>query len=309
MIYLLYGTEDFLIKKELSNLKKNIDQNDIVYFDLDEDSLKNIVDSANTMSLFSNKRMIIVDNSNIFSGNGKKRDDVKYLEEYINNPNDNTILIFVLNNDSLDNRKKIVSLIKEKGKVIEFNDNYDIYKIVKEMFDNYNISFSDVRLLVNRVGSNLNILNNEIEKIKTYKDSDLNITSDDIYNLTTKTIDTDIFNLIDNIILNNKKEAIESYYEMIKLGEEPIKIIVLLSNQFRLMYQVKLLSSNRYGIFDMIKILNQKKYPIEKALEKSRKYDKSIILKKLYELAELDINIKSGKIDKDIALELFILEK
>lgn len=309
MIYLLYGTEDFLIKKELSNLKKNIDQNDIVYFDLDEDSLKNIVDSANTMSLFSNKRMIIVDNSNIFSGNGKKREDVKYLEEYINNPNDNTILIFVLNNDSLDNRKKIVSLIKEKGKVIEFNDNYDVYKIVKEMFDNYNISFSDIRLLVNRVGSNLNILNNEIEKIKTYKDSDLNITSDDIYNLTTKTIDTDIFNLIDNIILNNKKEAIESYYEMIKLGEEPIKIIVLLSNQFRLMYQVKLLSSNRYGIFDMMKILNQKKYPIEKALEKSRKYDKSIILKKLYELAELDINIKSGKIDKDIALELFILEK
>lgn len=309
MIYLLYGTEDFLIKKELSNLKKNIDQNDIVYFDLDEDSLKNIVDSANTMSLFSNKRMIIVDNSNIFSGNGKKREDVKYLEEYINNPNDSTILIFVLNNDSLDNRKKIVSLIKEKGKVIEFNDNYDVYKIVKEMFDNYNISFSDIRLLVNRVGSNLNILNNEIEKIKTYKDSDLNITSDDIYNLTTKTIDTDIFNLIDNIILNNKKEAIESYYEMIKLGEEPIKIIVLLSNQFRLMYQVKLLSSNRYGIFDMMKILNQKKYPIEKALEKSRKYDKSIILKKLYELAELDINIKSGKIDKDIALELFILEK
>lgn len=309
MIYLLYGTEDFLIKKELSNLKKNIDQNDIVYFDLDEDSLKNIVDSANTMSLFSNKRMIIVDNSNIFSGNGKKREDVKYLEEYINNQNDNTILIFVLNNDSLDNRKKIVSLIKEKGKVIEFNDNYDVYKIVKEMFDNYNISFSDIRLLVNRVGSNLNILNNEIEKIKTYKDSDLNITSDDIYNLTTKTIDTDIFNLIDNIILNNKKEAIESYYEMIKLGEEPIKIIVLLSNQFRLMYQVKLLSSNRYGIFDMMKILNQKKYPIEKALEKSRKYDKSIILKKLYELAELDINIKSGKIDKDIALELFILEK
>ena len=309
MIYLLYGTEDFLIKKELSNLKKNIDQNDIVYFDLDEDSLKNIVDSANTMSLFSNKRMIIVDNSNIFSGNEKKREDVKYLEEYINNPNDNTILIFVLNNDSLDNRKKIVSLIKEKGKVIEFNDNYDVYKIVKEMFDNYNISFSDIRLLVNRVGSNLNILNNEIEKIKTYKDSDLNITSDDIYNLTTKTIDTDIFNLIDNIILNNKKEAIESYYEMIKLGEEPIKIIVLLSNQFRLMYQVKLLSSNRYGIFDMMKILNQKKYPIEKALEKSRKYDKSIILKKLYELAELDINIKSGKIDKDIALELFILEK
>ncbi len=60
---------------------------------------------------------------------------------------------------------------------------------------------------------------------------------------------------------------------------------------------------------DMMKILGQKKYTIEKALEKSRKYDESVILKKLYELANLDINIKSGKINKNIALELFILEK
>ena len=196
---------------------------------------------------------------------------------------------------------------QEKGKIIEFNSNSNIIDIVKEMFDNYNIDINNIKLLISRVGSNLDQLNQEVNKIKTYKDDNLNITEEDIIVLTHKKVDIDIFHLIENIILNKKKEALESYYEMIKMGEEPIKIIVILSNQFRLMYQVKKLSKARYSIIDMMKILNQKKYTIEKALEKARKYDDEVILKKLYDLANLDINIKSGKINKNIALELFIL--
>ena len=39
----------------------------------------------------------------------------------------------------------------------------------------------------------------------------------------------------DNIILKKYDKALESYYEMLKIGEEPIKIIVLIANQIRLM--------------------------------------------------------------------------
>ena len=70
-----------------------------------------------------------------------------------------------------------------------------------------------------------------------------------IIEVTTETIDTDIFHLVDNIILKNKEKALKSYYEMIKIGEEPIKIIVILANQFRLIYQVKQLSKKRISIF------------------------------------------------------------
>ncbi len=308
MIYLLYGEEEYLLKNELSKIKKDFDINDISIYDMDEINLKNLVDDASSMSLFSNKRLIIIENSSIFTGSSKKRDDIKYLEEYVNAPNSSTTLVFIVNNSSLDNRKKIVSLIKEKGKILEFNNNYNIEDIVKDMFKGYTINLKEIRLLINRVGNNLLMLNQEAEKIKTYKSDNLNITEEDIVNLTHKTVDLDIFHLIENIILKRKKEALESYYEMIKMGEEPIKIIVMLSNQFRLMYQVKILSLKRNSVMEMMKILGQKKYTIEKALEKSRKYDCDLILKKLYELADLDIKIKSGKINKNIALELFILE-
>ena len=137
MIYLLYGIEEYLIKKELDKIKSHFDINDISFYDMDNIKLNDIVDDANSMSLFSTSRLIIIDNSYIFTTLSKKRDDIKYLENYINNPNKNTTLVFIINSETLDNRKKIVSLIKEKGNVIEFNSNFDINSIVKEMFGNY----------------------------------------------------------------------------------------------------------------------------------------------------------------------------
>ena len=94
---------------------------------------------------------------------------------------------------------------------------------------------------------------------------------------------------------------------MLKVGEEPIKIIVMLANQFRLMYQVKVLVSKGYTEDDIASLLNSKKYPVHLAIQKGYRYSSDILLKHLEELADLDIKIKSGDIDKNLALELFLL--
>jgi DNA polymerase-3 subunit delta len=252
--------------------------------------------------------LLIVNNSYIFTGSNKKKQDTSYLEKYLDNPNPNTILIFTVNTDKLDSRKKIVDKMKNKYIVKEFSNSFDIKKNVLKMFEGYQISSENLNLFINRVGKQLYILNQEAQKLKTYKIDTKEITEDDILNVTHKTVDMDIFHLVENIILKRKKEALESYYEMIIAGEEPIKIIVLLANQFRLIYQVKKLSEKKHSIYDMMNILGQKKYPIEKALEKAKTFDEDSLLDALYQLAQLDINIKNGKIDKNIGLELFILE-
>jgi DNA polymerase-3 subunit delta len=310
MNYLLYGTEDFLIKKEINKIKEsnNITNQDITYFNMEEVPLKEIIDEAATFSLFNNNRLLIVENSYIFTAINKKKQDTTSLENYLKNPNKNNILIFTAITDKLDSRKKIVTLFKENGNVKEFSSNFNLENIVLDMIKPYNISSINLKLLIDRVGKNLNILNQEINKLKTYKDNDFNITKEDIIEVTTETIDTDIFHLVDNIVLKNKEKALKSYYEMIKIGEEPIKIIVILANQFRLIYQVKQLSKKRVSIFDMMSLLGQKKYPIEKALERSKMFSDELLLNYIHKLSELDINIKSGHIDKNIGLELFILE-
>ena len=63
MNYLLYGSEKFLIDKEVKNIinKNNIEEINISKYDLELNSLNEILDDANTVSLFSNNKLIIVE--------------------------------------------------------------------------------------------------------------------------------------------------------------------------------------------------------------------------------------------------------
>ena len=122
MTYLLYGTNDYLINQEIEKLKEknNITDNDVTRYDYTETLIKDIIDDATLVPLFSNKKMIIVDNSTIFESTSKKEDTV-VLEKYLSSTNDFTILIFIDKVDKLDERKKIYKLLKDNNSVIECN--------------------------------------------------------------------------------------------------------------------------------------------------------------------------------------------
>lgn len=306
MVYLLYGTEDFEIEEEIKKLSKDIDEMNISKYDLNNDMLSLALEDAKTISLFSDKKLVIVDNANMFTGSTSK--DSELIEEYLNHINENTTLVLIVHNDKLDTRKKITKLIKKVGKVQEFNDELDTTSLVRRLFKDYNIDYKTIQLFIDRVGNNPLIIQSEINKIKIYKDNDKNITEEDILNLTAKLIEIDIFKLIDYIVRKNKEKALELYYEMLKMNEEPIKIVVILANQFRIMYQSKELLKKGYSEKDIANTLKIHPYRVKLAIQNSRNYTSDILLKNLNALADIDIGIKTGTINKDLALELFILK-
>lgn len=313
MIYLLYGKESFLIEKEINEIlkKEKINEFGINTYDLENDSLANILEDCETISMFGDQKAIIVSNSYIFTATTKKasiEQDTEALLTYLKQPNPDTLLIFSIISEKVDERKKITKQLKNTGSIIELTASKNLQSLVKEMLKDYQIDTNNIQLLIDRVGENLQILNQECEKIKTYKGNDFNITKDDILNLTVKNIDLDIFHLIENIVEKRKKEALESYYEMLKRNEEPIKIIIILANQFRLMYQAKELSRKGYTSNDLASILEVHPYRLKLALEKSRQFSSSTLLHYIDKLADLDARIKNGMVDKNLGLELFILE-
>ena len=237
MVYLLFGTKDYSINNEIKKICKNIDEMNISRYDLNNDLTSLVIEDAKTISLFGDKKIVIADNANMFTASTSK--DSEIIEDYLKNINEYTDLIFIVHSDKIDARKKITKAIKEKGKIIEFNDDLDAVSLIRRLFKDYNIEYSDIKLLIDRVGNNPLIITNEINKIKIYKGNDKNITSEDILNLTNKIIEIDVFKLIDYIVRKDKENALELYNEMLKVNEEPIKIIVILANQFRIMYQSK----------------------------------------------------------------------
>ena len=305
MINLIYGNKDYRINEEIKKITKNIDKINITKYDLNTDDIKDIINDAETYSLFQEKKAIIIENANMFTGSTSKDADI--IEKYIENENPQTTLILTVRGEKIDSRKKITKLLQKKGKIIELNEDINIDNLIKKEFKDYKIDNKTLMLFKNRVGTNPLIIENEINKIKLYKDNN-EITEEDILKVTSKTVEIDIFKLIDDIVKRNKEEGIEIYHEMLKINEEPLKIVIMLANQFRIMYQSKELMLKGYTEKDIASLLKIHPYRVKLALQNSRNYSSKTLLKYLNELADIDIGIKTGKINKDLALELFILK-
>ena len=306
MTYLLYGTNDYLINQEIEKLKEknNITDNDVTRYDYTETLIKDIIDDATLVPLFSNKKMIIVDNSTIFESTSKKEDTV-VLEKYLSSTNDFTIIIFIDKVDKLDERKKIYKLLKDNNSVIECNT-LNINNLVKEKFESYKIDSNTITKFINRVGTNPYNLINEIEKLKIFKINEKVITDEDI-KFASKNIEDNIFDLINYIVNKNSEKVIDIYHDLLSRGSEPIAILVLIANQFRIILQSKLLYYKGYTEKDIASTLSIHPYRVKLAIQNSRNYSNELLIEYIDKLATLDYEIKSGEKDADTGLELFLL--
>ena len=113
-----------------------------------------------------------------------------------------------------------------------------------------------------------------------------------------------LFALTDAVVKKDINEALSLYQELLKRNEEPIKIIVIIANQFRLIFQVKRLKSK--GLSDSEIASELVVHPYRVNLLRKQTYGKEL-LKYLTTFMDLDEQIKTGKINKDVGLELFLL--
>src|SRR5574344_2169491 len=229
MLYLFYGDVLYFIDKEVTKIIKenNIDDINISRYEMDTSNFKDIIEDASTISMFSDKKMIIVDNAFIFTGACKNVDTTIFADYF----NKYTIMIFKVNGPKIDERKKITKLIKKNGVVKTFDGTIDIKSIISDLLGDYTITSDGYSTLIERVGNDIYALQNETDKLKLYKDKDKNITKDDVIALTSISVEANLFKLMDAIVDNKKEAAITYYNEMLKVNTEPIQIIVALANK------------------------------------------------------------------------------
>lgn len=297
-----------LIKNEVDKLIKKIDTTDIIYYDLETASLIDIINDAETISMFSNKKVIVVENSWFLCAN-KTNNDIEILEEYIKHPNSNTYLIFVVLTDKIDTRKKITKSLTNIGTVIELNkiDDKYICNYIKEYISENNYKIEDITYFKNKVSNNLYDIKNELDKLMMYKINDKIITKSDIDTISIKTMDEEIFTLTDSIILKDTIKSLDLLEEFINRSYDEFHIIMLLASQFRFLFQVKRLYNKNKSEGEIAKILGVNPYRVKFSVKKIYSYSESMILDYIKKLAKMDHDIKLGLIDKRLALELFIV--
>ena len=290
MIYTLVGQKDY-IKEEIRKIENN--QSNKIDYNLEDSSIKDVLIDLNTYSLFGEKIIKVF--------NFDKLDDATLLLKYIDNPTNNVLIL--ISYKELDNRKKITKVLKEKTTYKEFF-NYDLNTYIKNNLDGFEMDSFAINLLVSHCDNNIGRIKNELEKLKVYKFNDKKITNNDVNNLVKKGYDSTIFNLIEEINKGDREKVISIYKELLKENETEEKILYTIANHYRLLYKIKI-KSMTLSDKELIKLYNLHPYRLTKLKEPCKLISSDKILSMLKNLSNIDINVKSGKIDISTGMFLF----
>lgn len=310
-IYVVYGNEKYLIESSLNKIIEKNHDSEIVKYDLNFDLVNNIIEEIISFPLFADKKIIVVSNALFLTGlsNNVSDEETKALEKVLEDIPEQINLVLVVENEKLDGRKNLVKKLLKDSNILECNklSDQEAYEFVQNAFeeDNYQIDLKAINSLLDKSKENLTLLMSEIDKLKIFKVDTKIITKEDVDQLVSKYDYDNIFELTNSVVNKDLTKALFLYQELLKRGEEPIKIIVLLANQFRTILQVKKMlinTNNKKEIADKLKI-----HPYRVELAKRINISEEILLDYLEKLADLDENIKTNRVDKESGLEMFFL--
>ena len=310
-IYVFICNDSYLINEEKEKLikEKNIDQFNVSSYNfLDSEPLE-ILNEMMTVSLLGEQRMVIISNPEFLKSTYKNNSVVEKFSDYFENENEDTILVICSDFD-LDYKVKINSILKSKANIkkIVTIEGADLSSWISSRLSNngYKIDRSALEELIERTDEDISLINNELEKLMLYQ-TDKNITYNTVKLLVSRNLEDNIFNLLNAFVANDKKTLFQIYEDFMTLNEDEMRIISAISNKLEEILYTKILLNRRVSKEDIATYFKVKPGRAYYMMEAARKMSDSSIKSLLERITNLDYEIKSGKIDKKLGLQLFIL--
>ena len=238
-VYLLYGEEDYLRSQYRDKLKKALtgddDSMNYHYFEGKDVPVGEMIDLAETLPFFADRRVILIENSGLFKHGGEN------LAEYLATIPESAYLVFA--EKEIDKRSKLFKAVSAKGRAVEFKaqDESVLKRWILGMLkkENKNITERDLELFLEKTGTNMENICKELEKLLCFCMERDVITGADIEEICTRQVNNQIFDMMNAIAEKKQKKAMELYYDLLTLKEPPMRILFLLARQFNILLQVK----------------------------------------------------------------------
>lgn len=317
MIKLIISEPSLLLKAKLNEytlevVEKKDDFNYFV-FDFEQTPLDEIIDTLQSPS-FSSPRKVIVCKNPYFIKDEKTKlpftNDLKNLEEYLRNPNPNSELIIICNKKYHSAKSKYLNLFNKiatiENLLFEDEDSFNNYGDLLIEKTNVNIDIKAKKILYERCAGDVCKLEREIAKLALYNDK---IDSSIISKMVSRPLEDDVFELSNALLIKDKKKTLKIYNDLKLLKIEPIYLISLLANQFRLILQVAILKKDNKKEDEIAKILEVHPYRIKLAAKYLVNYSLNSVKQILIDLASLDAKIKIGENDRYVDFELFLASR
>lgn len=307
-IYLLYGEEAYLVRQYRDRLLKAMlgggDQMNVNRYEGKGVSVPEIIDMAETLPFFADRRVIILENTELLKSGGEK------LSEYLKNPAESCS--FIIAEREVDKRSSLYKTIKKYGYAAEFGrqDAKTLQKWVLGILkrEKKQISAQTLQLFLEGCGDDMENIRRELEKLLCFTLDKEVITVEDVEEICVPQIQNHIFDMTEAIAAGNSERALGLYYDLLALREPPMRILALIARQFNLLVQVKELAEKGYPQSLIAEKVGLHGFVAGKYMRQAAGFKIPFLKQALEDCAEADYNIKSGKLAERLSVELLIVK-
>ncbi len=321
-IYLFFGEEEYLMNDALEKLRaKYIDNafDSINFIKLDErssnfDSLKN---ACETLPFMSRKKIVLIKDTNRFIENQNLADG-DFFYKYLDSLGDHTLLILMDYDGKINKRSKfykyfhkkdlLVNCDKLKGSNLSQWIGQFLKAKQKEIsYANINYLIQESSYLSRNININLYALENLLLKLVDFS-KDREIKKSDIDAILVKSIDTNIFELLNAINRFDIEAALWEFHEMYMANEPITKILHMIIRRIRMVLSFQLYLEKGYSPKEIQEKLQVKDYEFKIIRGQSKNFKKEELVNLMEKLLEIDIKMKTSSTNDKLLVEMFLVD-
>jgi len=310
MIYFIFGQDSFRSKMKLEEIilgYKKVHKSglNLIYIDVVKNKkFEDFYNNLKITSMFAEKKLVIL--KNVFS-------DLKFCEEFldnIKNLENSKDIIVIYENCCPDQRTKFFKALQKNVKCQEFEclSPIQLSKWVAQEFEKNKVKINPdaLVLLIEYVRNDLWQMTNEINKLSNYRRGSL-VKKEDVELLVKPNIENDIFKTIDALASRNKKLALSLLHKHLDNGDNVLYLLSMITYQFRNLLVIKELQSTQpYGLIAKKSGLHP--FVVQKSYSLCNQFSIEQ-LKKIYQkIFQVDSDIKTGKVEPELALDMLLAE-
>lgn len=234
----------------------------------------------------------------------------KKLSEYFTENFDklNQYQIVIWQDGKLDSRLKITKLLQSKKQL----SNFDLPKegevknwtgaLAKKK--GFVLSPTQVTFIVERIGIDKWAISNELEKIALFLEwkKKQNISEKELEEVLGYNVRGDMWKFLDAVGNKNKEVALHEFAKLTAFEDNGQLLIAMIARELRLIARV--LWARKLGA--ELSSLKLAPFILQKTAQKAKLFSIDEIKEKITALFELDNNIKSGLVNENIGIDLFL---
>lgn len=306
--YLLYGEETYLRQQYKERLIHALNpDDDTMNFSKYEGKgieVREMIDLCETMPFFAEYRVILVENSGFFKN---KCDE---LAEYMKTLPDYVRFVFV--EEEVDKRSKMYKAVKACGSVVEFakQDEKTLMRWAAGILakEGRKITTRDMELFLTKTGTDMGNIRNELEKLITYTMGRDIVTAQDIEAVCTTRTENKIFEMVRAVTEKNQRRALDLYNDLLTLKEPPMRILFLLSKQFRQLCLAKKMAGEGASQSEIASRLGVPAFVARNIMSCARSYSIEELEQAEEDFVDSEEAVKTGVLQDSLSVELLIVK-